>query len=58
MKLGYNATEKYLKAKNYITINTGKEFTPENIDENAVQNCRLDGEQKSEIKRYLSTSRS
>lgn len=56
-KLGYNATEKYLKAKElYNRLTTGKEFTPDNIDENAITKIAdWMGEQKSEIKKYLST---
>lgn len=56
-KLGYNATEKYLKAKElYNRLTLGKEFSPEKIDENAISKISdWMGEQKSEIKKYLST---
>lgn len=56
-KLGYNATEKYLKAKElYNRLTAGKEFLPDNIDENAISRIAdWMGEQKSEIKKYLST---
>ena len=56
-KLGYNATEKYLKAKElYSRLTTGKVFSPDNIDENAITKISdWMGEQKSEIKKYLST---
>tara|TARA_B110000046_G_C13020111_1_gene410679 strand:+ start:132 stop:1595 length:1464 start_codon:yes stop_codon:yes gene_type:complete len=56
-KLSYNATEKYLKAKGlYHRLTEGKEFTPDNIDENAISKIAdWMGEQKSEIISYLST---
>jgi hypothetical protein len=56
-KLGYNATEKYLKAKElYYRLTAGKEFTPSKIDENAISKIAdWMGEHKSEIKSYLTT---
>lgn len=56
-KLSYNATEKYLKAKElYSRLTSGKEFTSDKIDKNAIAKISdWMGEQKSEIKKYLNT---
>ena len=56
-KLGYNPTEKYLKAKElYYRLTSGKEFTPDSFDKNAISKISgWMGEQESEIRKYLST---
>jgi len=58
-KLGYNATEKYLKAKAlYQRLTSGKEFKADDYDENAITKISdWMGEKKTEIKKYLSTLR-
>ena len=56
-KLGYNATEKYLKAKElYNRLTAGKEFTHDNIDENAITKiANWMGKKNLKSKSYLST---
>jgi hypothetical protein len=55
-KLGYNATEKYLKSKGLYRNLSGRKFSLETIDEDAVKKIAdWMGENTSEVKRYLTT---
>jgi hypothetical protein len=56
-KLGYNATEKYLKAKElYNRLTSGLDYSDDNVDESAISKIAdWMGEHKSEIIKYLNT---
>jgi len=56
-KLGYNATEKYIKAKGiYLRLTKLPEINPAKFDENAVNEIAdWMGETNGEVKKYLNT---
>lgn len=56
-KLGYNATEKYLKAKAlYSRLTSNKTYDPSDSDNNALSRIAdWMGEKRSEIEKYLQT---